>query len=124
VFAHGLKKGVPAGVGVCIMNDGDSFDRIGMGEITAIPLACEIKMLAVGKINEAGVLAPEAGHINPYDFISDVFGEISKFLDLSDSKSLQDCEQWPPLAPAEQHYRFDEILSYSPHEIKFIWKRL
>lgn len=79
-FAHGLKNGVPARVGVCIMNDDDSFDRIGMGEITGIPLACGIKMLAEGKITEAGVLAPEAGHINPYDFISDVFDEISKFL--------------------------------------------
>jgi hypothetical protein len=39
-------------------------------------------MLAEGKINEAGVLAPEAGHIDPHDFISDVLDEISKFLDL------------------------------------------
>ena len=36
-FAHGSKNGVPASVGVCIMNDDDSFDRIGMGEITGIP---------------------------------------------------------------------------------------
>ena len=43
-----------------------------MGEITGIPLACGIKMLAEGKINEAGVLAPEAGHIDPHDFITDV----------------------------------------------------
>jgi saccharopine dehydrogenase-like NADP-dependent oxidoreductase len=53
-----------------------------MGEITGIPLACGIKMLAEGKINEAGVLAPEAGHIAPHDFISDVLDEISKFLEL------------------------------------------
>jgi hypothetical protein len=39
-------------------------------------------MLAEGKINEAGVLAPEAGHIDPHDFISDVLDEISKFLEL------------------------------------------
>jgi len=39
-------------------------------------------MLAEGKINEAGVFAPEAGHIDPHDFISDVFDEISKFLGL------------------------------------------
>ena len=81
-FAHGSKNGVPASVGVCIMNDDGSSDRIGMGEITGIPLACGIKMLAEGKINEAGVLAPEAGHIDPHDFISDVLDEISKFLDL------------------------------------------
>ena len=53
-----------------------------MGEITGIPLACGIKMLAEGKINEVGVLAPEAGHIDPYDFITDVLDEISKLLDL------------------------------------------
>ena len=81
-FAHGSKNGVPESVGVCIINDDDSFDRIGMGEITGIPLACGIKMLAEGKINEAGVLAPEAGHIDPHDFISDVLDEISKFLEL------------------------------------------
>ena len=81
-FAHGSKNGVPASVGVCIMNDDDSLDRIGRGEITGIPLACGIKMLAEGKINEAGVLAPEAGHIDPHDFISDVLDEISKFLNL------------------------------------------
>jgi saccharopine dehydrogenase-like NADP-dependent oxidoreductase len=85
-FAHGSKNGVPASVGVCIMNDDDSFDRIGMGEITGIPLACGIKMLAEGKINEAGVLAPEAGHIDPHDLISDVLDEISKLLDLPTRK--------------------------------------
>jgi saccharopine dehydrogenase-like NADP-dependent oxidoreductase len=81
-FAHGSKNGVPASVGVCIMNDDRSSADIGMGEITGIPLACGIKMLAEGKINEAGVLAPEAGHIDPHDFISDVLDEISKFLNL------------------------------------------
>ncbi|MDB3997247.1 saccharopine dehydrogenase NADP-binding domain-containing protein [Gammaproteobacteria bacterium] len=85
-FAHGSKNGVPGSVGVCIMNDDDSFNRIGMGEITGIPLACGIKMLAEGKINEAGVLAPEAGHIDPHDFISDVLDEISKLLDLPTRK--------------------------------------
>ena len=53
-----------------------------MGEITGIPLACGIKMLAEGKINEVRVLAPEAGHIDPHDFISDVLEEISKLLEL------------------------------------------
>jgi hypothetical protein len=54
-FAHGSKNGVPASVGVCIMNDDRSSADIGMGEITGIPLACGIKMLAEGKINEVGV---------------------------------------------------------------------
>ncbi|MDA8672374.1 hypothetical protein N9M46_04900, partial [Gammaproteobacteria bacterium] len=98
-FAYGLKNGVPASVGVCITNDDDSFDRIGMGEITGIPLACGIKMLAEGKINEAGVLAPEAGHINPYDFIFDVFDEISKFLDLPTlnfEENIRITRSWSP----------------------------
>lgn len=81
-FAHGSKHGFPASVGLFIMNDDGSSDRIGMGEITGIPLACGIKMVAEGKINKAGVLAPEAGHIDPHDFIFGVLDEISKFLDL------------------------------------------
>ena len=81
-FAHGSKNGVPGSVGVCIMNDDGTSNDIGMGEITGIPLACGIKMLAEGKINEVGVLAPEAGHIDPHEFITDVLDEISKLLDL------------------------------------------
>ena len=81
-FAHGSKNGVPASAGVCIMNDDGTSNDIGMGEITGIPLACGIKMLAEGKINEVGVLAPEAGHIDPHEFITDVLDEISKLLDL------------------------------------------
>ena len=87
-FAHGIKNGMPASVGVCIPSDTEDSDmneqikNIGMGEITGIPLACGIKMLAEGRINEVGVLAPEAGHIEPNGFISDVFEEISNLLGL------------------------------------------
>ena len=87
-FAHGIKNGMPASVGVCIPSDTKDSDmneqikNIGMGEITGIPLACGIKMLAEGRINEVGVLAPEAGHIEPNGFISDVFEEISNLLGL------------------------------------------
>ena len=42
-FAHGSKNGVPGGVGVCIINDDGSSDRIRMGEIIGIPLAVELK---------------------------------------------------------------------------------
>ena len=35
-------------------------------------------MLAEGKISKSGVFAPEAGHINPHDFITDVLDELSK----------------------------------------------
>ena len=83
-YADGLKDGAPASVGVCLSNEqGNSestnhYDAIGMGEITGIPLACGIKMLAEGKISKSGVLAPEAGHIDPHDFIADVLDELSK----------------------------------------------
>jgi saccharopine dehydrogenase-like NADP-dependent oxidoreductase len=75
----------------------EKIKNIGMGEITGIPLACGIKMLAEGCINEVGVLAPEAGHIEPNGFISNVFEEISKTLGLpSDSlgDSIQITRSW------------------------------
>ena len=83
-YADGLKNGAPASVGVCLSNEQrnsastNNYDAIGMGEITGIPLACGIKMLAKGKINKSGVFSPEAGHINPHDFITDVLDELSK----------------------------------------------
>ena len=102
-FAHGIKNGMSASVGVCIPSDTEDSDmneqikNIGMGEITGIPLACGIKMLAEGRINQVGVLAPEAGHIEPNGFISDVFEEISKTLGLpsdSLSDSIQITRSW------------------------------
>ena len=94
-FAHGIKNGMPASVGVCIPSDTKDSDmneqikNISMGEITGIPLACGIKMLAEGRINEVGVLAPEAGHIEPHGFIAKVFEEISDVLGLPNG-SLDD----------------------------------
>jgi saccharopine dehydrogenase-like NADP-dependent oxidoreductase len=102
-FARGVKNEMPANVGVCIPSHTEDPDmneqikNIGMGEITGIPLACGIKMLAEGRINQAGVLAPEAGHIEPNGFISDVFEEISKALGLpsgSLSDSIQITRSW------------------------------
>ena len=102
-FAHGVKNEMPANVGVCIPSHTEDPDmneqikNIGMGEITGIPLACGIKMLAEGRINQAGVLAPEAGHIEPNGFISEVFEEISKVLGLpsgSLSDSIQITRSW------------------------------
>ena len=52
------KNEMPASVGVCIPSNSDDKDmneqikNIGMGEITGIPLACGIKMLAEGHINQ------------------------------------------------------------------------
>jgi len=34
---------------------------------------------SMGRINQTGVLAPEAGHIEPHGFITDIFEEISSF---------------------------------------------
>ena len=102
-FAYGLKNGIPASAGVCIPSDAEDSDlneqikNIGMGEITGIPLACGIKMLAEGRINQAGVLAPEAGHIEPHGFITDVFEEISSVLGLpkdSLNDSIQITRSW------------------------------
>ena len=94
-FAHGIKNERPASVGVCIPSQTKDSDmdeqikNIGMGEITGIPLACGIRMLAEGQINEVGVLAPEAGHIEPHGFIAKVFEEISDVLGLPNG-SLDD----------------------------------
>ena len=102
-FANGIKNKMPASVGVCIPSDTKNSDKdeqiknIGMGEITGIPLACGIKMLAEGRMNEVGVLAPEAGHIEPHGFITDVFQEISKALGLphdSLNDSVQITRSW------------------------------
>jgi saccharopine dehydrogenase-like NADP-dependent oxidoreductase len=102
-FANGFKDGIPASVGVCIPSETKDSDmdeqikNIGMGEITGIPLACGIKMLAEGQINEVGVMAPEAGHIEPHGFITDVFEEISKVLGLPDDSltdSIQITRSW------------------------------
>jgi len=54
-------------------------------------------MLAEGRINQTGVLAPEAGHIEPSLFITDVFEEISKALGLqidSLSDSIKITRSW------------------------------
>ena len=81
-YAHGLRHGVQASVGVCLAKD-DSNEamreqELGMGHITGIPLACVVKLLADGGITRTGVLAPEAGHIDPHAFIDDVFAELNK----------------------------------------------
>jgi saccharopine dehydrogenase-like NADP-dependent oxidoreductase len=94
---------MPASAGVCMTSETGNSDideqikNIGMGEITGIPLACGIKMLAENCINQTGVLAPEAGHIEPYKFIIDVFEEISKVLGLPNDSlndSIQITRSW------------------------------
>ncbi|MDC0512649.1 saccharopine dehydrogenase NADP-binding domain-containing protein [Gammaproteobacteria bacterium] len=102
-FAYGTKNGIPASAGVCIPSNSENSDlnqqikNIGMGEITGIPLACGIKMLVEGRINQTGVLAPEAGHIEPHGFITNVFEEISIVLGLpknSLNDSIQITRSW------------------------------
>jgi hypothetical protein len=54
-------------------------------------------MLTEGQINEVGVMAPEAGHIEPHRFITDVFEEISKALGLPNDSlndSIQITRSW------------------------------
>ena len=85
-FAQGLKNGVPTSVGVSLRNDEDGLTDpakvLSMGDITGIPLACGIKLMAEGAMNQMGVLAPEAGHIDPRRFIDDVLAELSQLKDV------------------------------------------
>ena len=84
-LAQGLKDGAPASVGVCLETKNSqgvsTAQALGMGHVTGIPLACGVKLLAEGAITRKGVLAPEAGHIDPRMFIEDVFEELSKAID-------------------------------------------
>ena len=52
---------------------------------------------SMGRINQTGVLAPEAGHIEPHGFITDIFEEISSVLVLprnSLNDSIQITRSW------------------------------
>ena len=72
-----------AWIGEAVNSDGDS--SLSMGEATGIPLACGAKLLSEGRINEAGVFSPEAGHINPREFLTEVFAQFKKIGKLSSS---------------------------------------
>ena len=91
-LAIGSKHGQPASVGVSFMGSATEEaedSAIGMGAITGIPLACGIKMLADGSWREPGVFSPEAGHIEPRQFLSDVLEQLGDMAGL-DSVAFND----------------------------------
>lgn len=76
-----------AWVGEAVEIGGDS--GLSMGEVTGAPLACGAKLLSEGQIKKTGVFSPEAGHIEPRDFLTEVFAQLEKFGKLS-SSALED----------------------------------
>ena len=91
-LAIGSKHGQPASVGVSFMGSATEEaedSAIGMGAITGIPLACGIKMLADGSWREPGVFSPEAGHIEPRQFLSYVLEQLGDMAEL-DSVAFND----------------------------------
>ena len=62
-LAFGAKNGKPGSVG-CTLSSSSSSE-LSMGEATAYPLACGLKMFLNGEISKAGVFAPESGAIDP-----------------------------------------------------------
>ena len=81
-LAIGTKNEQPASVGVSFMSSASEQTEdpaIGMGAITGVPLACGIKFLAEGRMREPGVFSPEAGHIEPREFLSEVLVQLGEF---------------------------------------------
>ena len=77
-LAEGVKNGRRGSVGVCFSAESENIlADLGMGMATGIPLAIGVRMLAEGKINKKGVMAPEAGHIDPETFIPEVLRAFS-----------------------------------------------
>lgn len=91
-MAVGTKDAKPASVGVAWVGDaieaGGEFE-LGMGAATGIPLACGVKFLSEGRLGAAGVFSPEAGHIDPREFLTAVFEQLGKLGKLS-STTLDD----------------------------------
>ena len=91
-MAVGTKHGKSASVGVSWIGDaleaGGEFE-LGMGAATGIPLACGVKFLLEGRMSAPGVFSPEAGHIDPREFLAEVFEQLGKLGKLS-STALDD----------------------------------
>jgi saccharopine dehydrogenase-like NADP-dependent oxidoreductase len=71
-YAEGIKDGQKMSVATTFHTE-ENIDDLSMGEGTSYPLACGVKMLADGVINQTGVHAPESGIINPdlfFDYLS------------------------------------------------------
>ena len=71
-LAFGTKDGNPASVG-CTLNSSSSSE-LSMGEATAYPLACGLKMFLNKEITSTGVFAPESGAIDPSTFLANFLG--------------------------------------------------
>ena len=76
-----------AWVGEAVDGAGDS--GLSMGEATGVPLACGAKLLLDGRIKQKGVFTPEAGHIDPQEFLREVFTQFEETGKLS-SGALED----------------------------------
>ena len=79
-YAEGIKDGQKISVATTFHTE-ENIDDLSMGEGTSYPLACGVKMLADGVINQTGVHAPESGIISPdlfFDYLSkELPGDIS-----------------------------------------------
>jgi len=78
-LAIGTKGSRDATVGVSWVGEatepGSGYE-VGMGAATGVPLACGVKFLSEGRINESGVFSPEAGLIDPKEFLEEVFEQL------------------------------------------------
>ena len=91
-MAIGTKGAEAAIAGVAWVGEAVESDRetaLSMGEATGIPLACGAKLLSDGCIKKTGVFSPEAGHIEPLNFLREVFSQLEKIGRLS-SSTLED----------------------------------
>ena len=75
----GTRGNRDASVGVSWVGEAtepESGYEVGMGAATGVPLACGIKFLSEGRINQSGVFSPEAGLIDPKEFLGEVFKQL------------------------------------------------
>lgn len=78
-LAMGTKGSCDATVGVSWVGEATqpgSRYEVGMGAATGVPLACGVKFMSEGRINESGVFSPEAGLIDPKEFLEEVFEQL------------------------------------------------
>ena len=91
-LAVGRKNSQPASVGVSWVGEAieaGNESRVGMGAATGIPVACGVKFLSEGHIDATGVFSPEAGNIDPAEFLAEVFAQLARLGRLS-SPDLDD----------------------------------
>ncbi len=80
-LATGTRASVAASVGVAWVGEAtepESKYDVGMGAATGVPLACGTKFLSEGRIKKCGVFSPEAGVIDPKEFLEEVFVELER----------------------------------------------